>query len=195
MRASTIQMLSSAGLSSASLLIPNLARNELGSSTVEIGMIVGSYNAAVFISSYLFGRASDVHGRRFVLTAGLLLSAIACALHIFATDTLSLTVVRIIVGICAGMFPAALIAYVYESSKKIGKFTAYGSLGFGFGTFLAGFIGIYYQIFFLSAALLAASFALSLYLPFGKETHHKVSLFPKEVIRRNLPVYVSVLFR
>ena len=51
MRASTIQMLSNAGLAGASLLIPNLARDEFGSNAVEIGLIVASYNTAIFVSS------------------------------------------------------------------------------------------------------------------------------------------------
>ncbi|MCQ5375295.1 MAG: MFS transporter [Methanomassiliicoccales archaeon] len=195
MKPSTIQMLSSAGLSAASLFVPNLARNEFGSTNAEIGMIVASYNASVFLSSYFFGRASDVYGRRFILISGLLLSSIACAIQIFATDTLSLIIVRIFVGICAGMFPSALIAYVYESGKKIGKFSAYGSLGFGLGVFVAGLVGAYYEIFLASAAFLAASFALSLYLPFGKQSLHKVPLFPLTVIKRNLPVCFSVMLR
>ncbi|MDD1773790.1 MAG: MFS transporter [Methanomassiliicoccales archaeon] len=195
MKASTIQMLSNAGLAGASLLIPNLARDEFGSSTVEIGTIVAGYNAAVFISCYMFGRASDVYGRRTILIVGLLLSTIACVLHLFADSTFALAIIRVIVGICAGVFPSALIAYVYESSKKIGKFTSWGSFGFGAGTFIAGFIGIYYQIFLFSAALLAASFALSLFLPFGKETLHKVAFFPRALIKRNFPVYSSIMLR
>lgn len=195
MKASTIQMLSSAGLAGASLLIPNLARDGFGSNNVEIGFIVASYNFAVFVSSYLSGRASDVYGRRLILIVGLLLSSVACGLHVLAYDTLTLAIVRVILGICAGMFPAAIIAYVYESSKKIGKFTSWGSLGFGLGVFAAGFIGIYHGIFILSAVLLAISFALSLYLPFGKETHHHVALFPRALMKRNMPVYVSVLLR
>ncbi|MEM3059402.1 MAG: MFS transporter [Methanomassiliicoccales archaeon] len=195
MKASTIQMLSSAGLSAASLLIPNLARNEFGSTNAEIGIIVAAYNTSVFLSSYFFGRASDVYGRRFVLVCGLLLSSIATGLHVFANSTSSLIIIRIIVGICAGMFPSALIAYVYESGKKIGKFSAYGSLGFGLGVFVAGFIGVYYEIFIASAVLLATAFALSLYLPFGKQSLHKIPLFPASILKKNLPICVSVMLR
>ncbi len=195
MKASTIQMLSNAGLAGASLLIPNLARDGFGSNTVEIGLIVASYNVAVFTSSYIFGRASDVYGRRIILVVGLLLSAIACGLHIFASNTFTLAIIRVIVGICAGMFPSALIAYVYESSKKIGKLASWGSFGFGAGTFIAGFIGIYYEIFLFSAGLLAVSFAISLFLPFGKETLHEVAFFPRALMKRNLPVYSSIMLR
>jgi MFS family permease len=195
MKASTVQMFSSAALSSSSLLIPNLAQGEFNASTGDIGIIVASYSAAIFVSSYYFGRYSDVHGRRLILKVGLLLSAVACLLQIMAISTLSLMAVRILVGLCAGMYPSALIAYVYDSDRKVGKFSSFGSLGFGLGVFMAGFIGIYYGIFLFSAIIMFVAFLVSLFLPFGKEVHHKVPLFPLSVIKRNFPIYLSVMFR
>jgi len=195
MKASTIQMFSSAGLSASSLLIPNLARDQFQSSTAEIGVIVASYSAAIFASSYVFGRISDVYGRRSVLKAGLFLSIIAASLQIFADSTFVLLMMRVFVGLCAGIFPSALLAHVYETDKKVGKFTSFGSLGFGFGVFVAGLISIYDGIFLFAAIMMAGAFLVSLYLPFGKETHHKVPFFPIKIMKRNFPVYTSVMFR
>src|SRR5512136_82293 len=101
MKASTVQMLSSAALSGSALLIPNLAQDEFGATTAEIGVVVASYSAALFISSYVFGRYSDVHGRRTILKAGLLLTAIAAFLQVFAYNTATLEASRIILGLCA----------------------------------------------------------------------------------------------
>lgn len=195
MKASTVQFFSSAALSSASLLIPNLAEDVFGANTGDIGVIVASYSAALLVSSYYFGRYSDVHGRRFVLKAGLLLSAAALLLQVMASGTWSLMLARILVGLCAGMYPSALIAYVYDSDRKVGKFSSIGSLGFGFGVFFAGLIGIYNGIFIFSSVVMFIAFLVSLFLPFGKETHQKVSLFPKEVLKRNFPIYLSIMFR
>ncbi|MEM0449462.1 MAG: MFS transporter [Methanomassiliicoccales archaeon] len=195
MKPSTIQLLSSASLSAASLLIPNLARDGFGASNWEIGILVAGYSAAIFVSSYFFGRFSDIHGRKRVLQSGLLLAAIALFLQIFAYNTFALTVSRLIVGMCAGIYPAALLAHVYENDKKIGKFSSYGSLGFGLGTLIAGIIGIYLEIFIFSAAMMLIAFAISLKLPFGKESIHHVPLFPKDILRRNFPVYLSIMFR
>jgi len=195
MKASTVQMLSNTALSSSSLLIPNLARDQFGATTGEIGVIVASYSAAIFISSYVFGRFSDVYGRRSILVAGLILSALACFLQVFAFNTITLEITRIVLGLCAGIFPSALLAYVYESDKKIGKFSSYGSLGFGIGTFMAGVIGVYYGIFLFSALVMFIAYMVSLYLPFGKEVHHAVPFFPVNVIKRNFPIYLSVMFR
>ncbi len=195
MKASTIQMLSSAGLSSSSLLIPNLCRDEFGSTTAEIGVIVAAYSAAIFASSYVFGRFSDVYGRRRLLLGGLLLSILAAGLQVFADSGPVMLFVRVLVGLCAGIFPAALLAYVYETDKKVGRFSSIGALGFGFGVFAAGFIGIYDGIFLFSAVMMACAYAVALYLPFGKETHQHVPIFPIHLLKKNFPVYASIAFR
>lgn len=195
MKAGYIQVLSSAGLSGAALLIPNMLRDELGANTIEIGIIAASFNLALFASSYVFGRASDVNGRRLYLRGGLALTCIALFLLVFANDTGTLAVVRILIGLCAGIYPSALLAHVYETEGKVGKFTAYGSLGFGIGTFFAGFIGIYYEIFLISSILLLFAFLISTRIKFGEEVVHKVPFFPVAIMKRNFPVYVSVMFR
>jgi MFS family permease len=195
MKASSIQLLSSAGLSASSLLIPNIARDLFGSTSWEIGLVVAGYSATAFMSSYVFGRFSDVHGRAFVLKLGIFLTALATLLQLLANDTYTLMLIRLIVGLCSGIYPATLLAYVYDQDKKIGRFTAYGSLGFGFGVFAAGVIGIYWGIFLFSSIVLFASYSMSLFLPFGREEHKKVPFFPIAIIKRNLSIYLSIMFR
>ncbi len=195
MKASSIQLLSSAGLSASSLLIPNIARDQFGSSSWEIGLVVAGYSATAFMSSYVFGRFSDVHGRAFVLKLGIFLTALATLLQLLANDTYTLMLIRLIVGLCSGIYPATLLAYVYDKDKKIGRFTSYGSLGFGFGVFAAGAIGIYWGIFLFSSIVLFASYSLALFLPFGQEEHHKVPFFPVAIIKHNLSIYLSIMFR
>jgi MFS family permease len=198
MKASTIQVFSSAALSGSSLLIPNLAQGTFHATTEQIGVVVAAYSAALFISSYAFGRYSDVHGRRFILKAGLALSCVAILLQVIAFNTVTLIAVRVLVGLCAGMFPSALLAYVYDTDRKVGKFSAYGSLGFGIGVLVAGFIGmvtIFAGIFLFCSVMMAISFGLSLLMKFEHEPHQHVPLFPISVIKRNFPIYLSIMFR
>ncbi len=195
MKAGYIQLLSSAGLSGAALFIPNMLRDDLGANTMEIGLITAAFNLALFASSFFFGRASDVHGRKLYLQGGLALTSIALFLLVFVDSKESIAVVRILIGLCAGIYPAAMLAYVYESEGKIGKFTAFGSLGFGIGNFVAGVIAIYYQIFMVSGLMLLFAYILSLRLTFSGQTMHKVPLFPAYIIKHNFPVYVSIMFR
>jgi len=195
MKAGYIQLLSSAGLSGAALLIPNMLRDDLGANTMEIGLITASFNLALFASSYIFGRASDVHGRKLYLQGGLALTAIALFLLVFANSKETIAVVRIMIGLCAGIYPSALLTYVYETEGKIGKFTAYGSLGFGIGTFIAGILTIYYEIFLASGIMLLVAYFISTRLMFVGEKVHQVPLFPVAMIRHNFPVYISIMFR
>ncbi|QLH74108.1 MAG: MFS transporter [Methanomassiliicoccales archaeon] len=195
MKAPWIQLLSSAAMSGSALLIPNMLRNDLGADTIQIGMITASFNASLFLSSYYFGRFSDVHGRKMILQTGLLMTSLSIFLLIFARSTESLFIVRVIMGLCSGMYPSALLAHVYDSDKKVGKFSAYGAMGFGLGTFAVGIIGIYFEIFLFCSILMACAFIVSLTIDFGNEVHHKVPFFPREIIHRNLPVYLSIMFR
>jgi hypothetical protein len=48
-RAPWIQMFSSAAMSGSALLIPNILRNEFDANTVQIGIILASFNAALFL--------------------------------------------------------------------------------------------------------------------------------------------------
>jgi len=195
MKAGYIQLLSSAGLSGAALLIPNMLRDELGANTMEIGLITASFNLALFLSSYIFGRASDVHGRKLYLQGGLALTTISLFLLVFANSKETIAVVRIMIGLCAGIYPSALLTYVYETEGKIGKFTAYGSLGFGIGTFIAGLLTIYYEIFLVSGLMLLVAYVISTRMMFTSEKVHQVPLFPAAMIRHNYPVYLSIMFR
>jgi len=195
MKAPWVQMLSSAGMSGSALLIPNILRDGFGADTIQIGLITASFNAALFASSYYFGRFSDVHGRRMILQVGLALTAFALVLLAFTDSVNSLWMIRILVGLCAGMYPSALLAHVYESDKKVGKFSAYGALGFGFGVLAAGMISIYYGVFLFCALMLFGAFAITLTIPFGTEHKQKVPFFPKEIFRRNGPIYLSIMFR
>jgi MFS family permease len=43
--------------------------------------------------------------------------------------------------------------------------------------------------------MLFAAFVISLYLPFHKEKCQQVPMFPAKIIKRNFPVYLSVMFR
>jgi len=105
--------------------------------------------------------------------------------------------VRILIGFCAGMFPAALLAYAYDTrAGRMGKFSAFGSAGWGFGNLAVGLFGMMYEEAYLfCAAILFASFTIALYLPFSKETRMEVPFFPAAIIKRNASVYSAMLIR
>lgn len=203
-RPKLVQFLTMGGIMSSWIFIPLLAK-ELGIRDVYIGMIVGFYAAAIFISNYLFGMASDAKGRRIFLWIGLVVSIFALLSQVLAYNLWSLILARVFVGFAAGIFPPALIAYVYESKQKLGKFSAFGSLGWGVMTLAAGFIaeiGLvvgfvrgYDWVFVFSAICFVIAFAISLTLPSVESKSIKVPLFPKKIIKKNLHIYLPLLIR
>jgi MFS family permease len=198
MKPEAIQLLSSAGLFGPVILVPVILE-DMGATKDLIGLIAGGYAGLAFITSYIFGRASDVYGRRRILLFGLALSGIATALQILSLVVGGLeffSAVRLLIGFCSGVFPAALTAYAYEAKSKMGKFSAWGAFGWGIGNLVVGLIGSFYEAAYLYCALLLfVSFLVALRLPLMREVRMEVPLFPKALIRRNAPVYSSMLIR
>ena len=200
MKAPAIQLLSNAGLFGPVIIVPKILEDNFGASKELIGVIAGAVAAAGFLSSYVFGRATDVYGRRSILLIGLMLSGLATLLQIvslmgggiefFAT-------VRVLIGFCSGIFPAALLAYAYDTrAGRMGRFSAFGSAGWGFGNLGVGLFGVMYEeAYLMCAAILFASFAIALTLPFSKEVRMEVPLIPAAIIRKNASVYSAMLIR
>lgn len=190
-----IQFFSNSALFASALFIPILA-GELTASDFQVGLIVASYAFALFISSYIFGRASDVHGRKLFLKIGLVLSGVACLVQVVANDVWTLAASRILVGFCAGIYPSALLAKAYEiKGEAIGKFASFGSFGWGFGILAAGILSIYWQIFLFSSLMFFMCFLFSYFVSYKGEVKISVPLFPREVIKKSLPAYLTMLVR
>lgn len=201
MKPQAIQLLSNIGLFGPVVLVPIILQDEFGASKDLIGIVAGMFAAAGFASSYLFGRASDVYGRRMVLLVGLFLSGVATVLQAVSLRLGGLELfvgVRVLIGFCSGMFPAALIAYVHDARGKIGRFSAFGSAGWGVGNLALGVFGglfLYEEGYLFCAIVIFASYAIALTLPFGQEVKLEVPFFPRALIVKNAPIYLAMLIR
>ena len=199
MRAPAIWFLTYAATMAVWTFVPIWAREELQIGDTAIGIAVLMYSTSLLASSYVFGRAADVHGRRRYILGGLLLGAGAMAVHYFIADVPSLWVVRLATGCAVGVYPAALVDYIARSTGLLGKFSAWGSLGWGVGALAAGILAFYYTditgVFFLASGIYLLSFVLALSLPPVKELRRPVPLFPKALIKRNLHYYLPMLVR
>lgn len=199
MKAEAIQLLSNAGIFGPVIIVPVILQDEFNASKSFIGFVAGMFAGMGFISSYMFGRASDVYGRRLVLRSGLLMSGVATLLQAASVvwgGLVLFTFVRVVIGFCSGMFPAALLAYAYDEKGRMGRFSAYGSAGWGIGNLSVGLFGSFYEGAYLyCSALLFVSYAIALRLPFTKEVRMEVPLFPVALIRKNASVYAAMLIR
>jgi MFS family permease len=166
----------------ASVIFLPLYASELGASNLQVGLIVAAYGMAYFLSSLLFGRLSDVHGRLVLIRVGLVLSAIAFPLQLVAASPLSLLAVRGTIGFCLGMSSAALAAYVYEEGGRIGSFASYGALGWLLAALAGALIGDFEGMFILSAASSFLALVLTLGIAEHRQEHVRVSALPVGVI-------------
>jgi len=182
---------------SAFTYVPILARETIGISELLVTIIVGGYATASFISSYIFGRAGDIYGRRIVIRLGLLLATFSFGLLMVSSSFEVLFFVRVANGFCVGMYPGALAAYAFESKMKMGRFATWGAAGWGLGTLFAGYaagFNIYYA-FLMSTVFLAIAFGSALTLPPMKTEMVKVPWFPIETFKRNASIYLAVFIR
>ena len=189
MKAEYINALSNAALFGSSLLVPLFAE-DLGATPTAIGIIVAAFS--------IFGRLADVHGRRMFLIMGLVLSSLACVLQYFANDTTMLLITRVLLGFAAGIFPAALMAYAYESKGRMTRFLAWGSGGWGIGTLIAGFAATMFTLkepFLFSALLMALCIPIAMKMQFMKEVKLAVPFFPTGIIKKNIEIYGPMLVR
>ncbi|MCD6461752.1 MAG: MFS transporter [Thermoplasmata archaeon] len=193
-----IQFLSQTAVAASLLFVPLIVR-DLGGRGIEMGLVVGGYNAAFLLGNIYGGRAGDIVPRRWVVRAGLLLATTA-----FSLQTLALVegyplwlfaLSRILGGMTVGMFPNALLAFVYEDTGRVGLFTSAGSLGWGAGMLLAGVISFFPHVFLASTVLLAGAFLVAMTLsPIG-EKRMDIPLFPWSLIKKNWRPYLALLIR
>jgi MFS family permease len=206
-RPKLVLFLSYASIMMSAIFIPNYAL-ALGASMVEIGLVGAAYGLSLFISSYIFSRASDIRGRKNFIIGGVILSATTFFLQIGANSSFSLIIIRGLVGFSLGVFTAPLIAYVSETGGRMGTFSSYGSLGWAAGGLLAGIIAQegeaftylnplvpFWGVFLISSLLFLASFLAVLRLPEIDFKPRQLPLFPRELFLKNFRIYLSAFLR
>lgn len=195
---SLIWFLTFCGITAAWTYVPLLARSQ-GISDSAIGVSFALYGLFSLVSSYLFGRAVDISGRRRYIYSGLLLSGLTVTAHLLIYDSVTLCISRSLFGFSLGIYPAAFLDYTARSTNRIGRFSSWGSFGWGVGALLGGILSTYthslVSTFILSGFFFFASFMLSFALPNVPEVHQKVPLFPVQLIRKNMLVFIPLLFR
>jgi MFS family permease len=203
-RLAAISFLFSLSVQSSSIF-QSLYADNLHASRFQVGLIGSSYGIAYFVSSFIFGRQSDRHGRLLFVRLGLALGAAAYVLQIAATDPVTLLAIRAFVGFCLGISSAAIMAYVYEAEGQVGRFASYGSLGWLFGCLVAAVAAAvtgatkssatYYALFAVSGTASALAFLLSFSLKEERGKRLHVPPFPLSLIRDNGRVYIPFFLR
>jgi len=198
MRARLANFLATTATTIAGTFIP-LYAHQLGADDVGIGLLAAITALAVVATNLICGHAADRYGTRVFIVFGLLASAISTLLQVLAFDFGMLVLLRVLNGLALGVYPAALISHVQASKERLGRFSAFGSLGWTIGSLLAGTIATYFTIrgtfvaaslLFFIAYLLAMRFGVRPPDPNGDKP---ASLW--EVFLRHRSTFISVMIR
>ncbi|MDO9517556.1 MAG: MFS transporter [Methanosarcinaceae archaeon] len=194
MRLNTIQFLTNTSYMLSMVFIPLFAES-LGATYFEIGVICAVFGATSFLSSFIFGKAADIHRLKKVIILGLVVSAITFFLQIFAYDPFSLAVTRGLAGFSVGMYPAALIVYVHYQKRSIGKFSSFGALGWMAGYLLAGLIGNIIYLFALSSLFYCFALLSAMRMEDIETPVFHVTYFSIDTFTNNIGTYLSFFIR
>lgn len=194
LQANLITFLLHSAIMSSQIFIPLLSA-DLGASSFEVGLVGAAFGVAYLLSSLFFGWKSDLLGRLLFIRFGLAASCVAFLAQTLSFNLTALFVFRALVGFSLGISTAALIAYIYESSGNMGKFSSYGSLGWIGGTLVATTLADYNTLFIFSTLLCLTAFLVSLFMQEAVSTKPKEIPRPLAVARRNSRVLLAFFLR
>jgi len=146
---------------------------KFGLSDFQNGLLFASFSLCQFISTPIIGRLSDKYGRRPLLLASIIGTALSFFTMAYAPNAFFLFVARALDGLTAGNIPVAF-AVISDTTKPEDRSRAYGiigsafSFGFIFGPAIAAFtVGFGQAVPFLIAGIVTvvAAVLTALYLP------------------------------
>ena len=108
--------------------LPIFLREQAHSSLWLLGVIASSYYVGTLAFSALFGRASDVVGRKPLMVGGLVLFAISTVLFITTTQAAWFAVFRLLEGIGGAAVGPASQAFIADITDESTRSRAYGWL-------------------------------------------------------------------
>jgi len=190
----SINLLSNCAVETSNVFMPLYAQS-IGSSNLQVGFIAAAAGIAFLVSSFLFGRLSDIHGRMKYIRIGLGLTALSYLSQIITRTPMTLLAARGFVGFAIGINSSVMMAYTYESQKQIGSFISYGSLGWLIGAVTAAIVKNYEALFIISAVVAFLAFLISFLLEEKATSHIQVSAFPINLIKANYKIYLGFFLR
>jgi MFS family permease len=189
-----INLLSNCAVETSNVFIALYAK-DIGSSNLQVGFITATSGIAFLVSSLLFGRLSDIHGRMKYIRIGLGLTALSYLTQILAHSPMALLAARSSVGFAIGINSSVIMAYTYENQRQIGSFISYGALGWLIGAVTAAIVKDYVALFIISAVVAFLAFLISFLLVEKATSHMQVARFPLALIKADYKIYLGFFLR
>ncbi len=174
-------------------LLPFYAES-LGATATMIGLLVAIFAAAQLLSSPIWGRLSDRYGRRPMLIAGLLISAVSFGLFGYATSIWMLFVFRFVQGVGGGTV-GVVQAYVSDAvppddrAKALGWITAATSAGVMIGPLIGSYatrLGASGPGFVAAALCVVNAISAYLWLPEPRRRSVSKDAAPRRSLRKSI---------
>jgi len=172
-------------------ILPLYARS-LGAGTIEIGIISSLFMLAAGVFSIPLGIMSDLLGRKRMVLAGLLISALSSLLLALSRSSPQIMIIYVFAGIGLASFGPTMMSFVADFSpsthlgRSYGWYTMamYGGMGLGptIGGFFAYLLG-YQWVFTVSGILGFIVFLIAL-LSFPKQRQAHPDTPPKRARRK-----------
>ncbi len=156
-----------------------LYSDRLGADEVAVGLVVSAYAVAYVAASPLWGKASDLLGRKLALGLGMLGCSLSAFLFPLAGDPSQLMAIRLFHGLVDAAFwivPTIIITDLCVPQARgtaLGKVGTFQGLGFIVGPFLGGLLleQLNYPSVFYICSVLALSTALLVFFGLREESH------------------------
>jgi MFS family permease len=159
-----------------------LYSESLGADEMFVGLIVSAYAIAYTVSAPVWGKASDILGRKLTISLGMFGYSISAFLLAFASSPIQVLVIRMLGGLTDSSFwtvPTALMADLYEPKERgiaLGKIGTVQLAGLIVGPSLGGLLKArfsdYGSIFYICSALI---FSTALLVFFGLKEEPRVA--------------------
>lgn len=195
------------------IIIPNLAyyAEEIGATPTQIAILLSVYSGMQLVFAPIWGKLSDIYGRKPAILLGLLGNAVALAAFGLAKEYMWLFVARSAAGIASAAVLPTVMAYVAdvttseERGKGMGLMGAAMGLGFILGPAIGGVWGRHDIPFIIAGGLsLVTFFFVLVVLPESLqrelESEAHVWLSPQEAVRRTarnislIPLFLVAFF-
>lgn len=196
-RIATIQLLSGGAFLSTFTYIAIMG-DEMGFSSTQVAIMASLFAVCQFFSSYIFGRLADRYGKRRILIIGMLFLSIFILMTTLGTEVYSLWFLRALSGVGFGMYPGALAAYAFETKAKMGRFSAFQSMGWGLSLLISGPVADLFgvnAIFYMASMFVAGAFIVALTLGPIPEVRIRTPLLPMKMIFKNRKVIIPMIIR
>jgi len=132
-------------LSAVNIALPAIA-SEFSMDAVTLGWVATAYLLASAVFLVPFGRMADIHGRKKIFSAGLMVFTIASFAIVFSGSPAMIIILRIVQGTGAALIFGTAVAILtsvtplHERGKALGIYTTAVYLGLSMGPFIGGFL-------------------------------------------------------